>query len=60
MISSHFVSKKRESKTENNKNDVEPFRDCELERKNVLECPKNVLECPKNVLECLQKLFKTS
>ena len=39
-----------------NKNDVEPFRDWELERpknpKNVSECPKNGLECPKNVLEC--------
>ena len=32
----------------NNKNDVEPFHDRELERPiNVLERPKNVLECPK-------------
>ena len=31
-----------------NKNDVEPFHDCKLERPiNVIERPKNVLERPK-------------
>ena len=34
-------------------NDVEPFRDRELER---LKCPKNVLECPKNVEKMLKKV----
>ena len=53
-----------------NKNDVEPFRDWELERpkspknvskcpKNGLEYPKNVLECPKYVLECPKNVLKS-